>query len=102
MSPLPSSLGRSIQAAVQKSARPVNVSSTERWISGIAGTALAVYGISRRRFWGAAVALIGAGLAQRGATGHCDIYAALGIDRSDSRTTLVEKSITVNRPAAEL
>ncbi|MEO8189320.1 MAG: YgaP-like transmembrane domain [Acidobacteriota bacterium] len=76
MSPLPSSLQRSVRGAVQKIARPVNVSSTERWLSGIAGTALAIYGISRRRFWGGAVALIGAGLAQRGATGHCDIYAA--------------------------
>lgn len=102
MSSLPSSFARPIRAAVRKVARPVNVSSGERWISASAGTALAVYGISRRRFWGGAVALIGAGLAWRGATGHCDIYAALGIDRSDKKATLVEESVTVNRPADEL
>ncbi|MCA1581994.1 MAG: DUF2892 domain-containing protein [Acidobacteria bacterium] len=102
MSSLPSSFTRPLRAAVRKVARPVNVSSGERWLSTIAGTALAVYGISRRRFWGGALALIGAGLAWRGATGHCDIYASLGINRSEKKTTLVEETVTVNRPADEL
>lgn len=102
MSSLPSTFARPLRAAVRKVARPVNVSSSERWVSAIAGTALAVYGVSRRRFWGGAVALIGAGLAWRGATGHSDVYAAFGINRSEKKTTLLEESVTVNRPADEL
>src|SRR4051794_23372689 len=58
----------------------VNVGLAERWASLIGGGALALYGLSRRSPGGIALALIGAGLAYRGASGHCSVYQALGLD----------------------
>ncbi len=72
----------------------VNLSSRERWTSAGAGAAfgaLAAWGLSRRRFWGIPLAMIGAGLAWRGITGHCDIYGALGIDHSESPAPALEE-----------
>ena len=45
-----------------------------------AGTGLALYGISRRRTAGWMMAALGGMLVQRGATGHCHTYEALGIN----------------------
>lgn len=72
----------------------VNLSSRERWTSAGAGVAfatLAVWGLLRRRFWGIPLAMIGAGLAWRGITGHCDIYAALGIDHAEKIALALEQ-----------
>ena len=105
----------------------VNVSRVERWLSMVAGGALAAYGLKRREMPGGAVAIAGAALLYRGATGHCDLYQALGINRanataaridgtgviadrgSDTRAQLggkrgiqVEESITIDRPIGEL
>ena len=104
----------------------VNVGRTERWLSMLAGGALAVYALRRRSTPGAAAALTGAALLYRGATGHCDVYQALGINRadghasekgtgrvadrgSDTRRQLggnrgihVEESVLINRPVAEV
>src|SRR5690606_38316387 len=83
-----------------------NISDAERWLSLGAGAALILYGLSRRRA-GWVLAGFGALLLQRGASGHCHTYAALGISTADSDTrralrgrrgTLVEERITVNRP----
>jgi uncharacterized membrane protein len=98
-----------------------NVGSTERWLSMLAGGALAAYGLARRRApSGGAAALAGAVLLYRGATGHCPAYHALGINRakgtgrladqgSDTRQRLggvggvhVEASVTIRRPIAEV
>jgi uncharacterized membrane protein len=59
-----------------------NVGTSERWASGIAGGALALWGLSRRSLPGALLAAIGTALAYRGATGRCPIYRALAIDTS--------------------
>jgi len=104
----------------------VNVGRTERWLSMIAGGALAAYGLRRRSRPGGAAAVAGAALLYRGATGHCDVYQALGINRangpafergtgviadrgSDTRRQLggdrgirVEASITINRPVHDV
>jgi uncharacterized membrane protein len=104
----------------------VNVGRIERWLSLVAGGALAVYAIRRRTAARGMAALAGAELIYRGATGHCHLYQALGIthgdahafergtgliaDRgSDTRRRLggrrgihVEESITINRPTAEV
>jgi uncharacterized membrane protein len=72
----------------------LNLSSHERWTSAGAGTAfaaLALWGLSRRRFWGIPLAMIGAGLAWRGITGHCDIYAALGINHAEKTAPVLEE-----------
>ena len=52
---------------------PRNVSEAERWGSIAAGTALALYGISRRKPSGFMLAALGAVLVRRGARGHCEV-----------------------------
>jgi uncharacterized membrane protein len=90
-----------------------NISDAERWCSMTAGAVLAVYGLSRRRGAGLMLAGLGALLARRGITGHCDTYQLLGINTagtgSDTRRALsgggginVEESVTINRPVEEL
>ena len=96
----------------------VNVGRVERWLSMVAGGALAAYAFKRRSIPGGTAALAGAALLYRGATGHCDLYQVLGINRaqrhgagtradqgSDTRQQLggsagilVEESITINKP----
>jgi len=92
-----------------------------------AGGALAAYALKRRQGPGSAAAMAGAALLYRGATGHCTVYQALGINRgdhvaasrqgtgvvadrgSDTRAQLggrrgihVLESIAINRPVADL
>ena len=92
----------------------VNVNQTERWISGLAGGALALYGLTRRTWGGAVLALVGGTLIHRGSTGHCYMYDALGVNTAGTEAgnplvsvpaghgIKVEKSVTVNRPAEEV
>src|ERR1051325_8669664 len=94
----------------------INVGQTERWISALGGGALALYGLTRGSLGGVALALVGAALVQRGYTGHCNLYEAIGYNTSGDaslrssenvsvpaeRGTRVEKSVTINRPASEL
>lgn len=92
----------------------VNVNQTERWISGLAGGALAIYGLTRRTWGGAVLALVGGTLIARGSTGHCYMYDALGVNTAGAETgnplvsvpaghgIKVEKSVTVNRPPEEV
>jgi uncharacterized membrane protein len=90
-----------------------NVSQGERWASMAAGAVLAAYGLSKRRGSGWLLAMMGGVLLQRGFSGHCNIYQALGLntagDRSDTRRALggsagvnVNESVTINRPIEEL
>jgi uncharacterized membrane protein len=105
----------------------VNVGRVERWLSMVAGGALAAYAVQRREVPGGAAAIAGAALLYRGATGHCDIYQALGINRADLKTARekgtgnvadrgsdtraqlgglrgihVEESVSIDRPLPEL
>ncbi|MGI8995695.1 MAG: SRPBCC family protein [Pyrinomonadaceae bacterium] len=94
--------------------KDVNVGESERYISAIGGGALALYGLTRGSLAGVALALVGGGLLYRGVTGHCDVYEALGVRTASGeienpnvsvkggRGIKVEKSVTVNKPAAEL
>ena len=90
-----------------------NISDLERWVSLAAGTGLALYGLSRRRSAGWFLTAVGGVLLQRGATGHCPTYEALGVNTAgtgeDTRRALggqagahVEESVTINRPIEEL
>ena len=98
-----------------------NVTGVEKWISMVAGGALAAYALKRRSTPGGAAALAGAALLYRGATGHCAIkqaitnkrsgngYAGIADRGSDTRTQLggsagihVEESITIDRPVTEV
>ena len=76
-----------------------NIGNTERWISILGGTALAGFGISRRSWAGAGMALAGAALAYRGASRHCMVKAAL----RGSGPMRLERTITIpNKPPEEV
>jgi Protein of unknown function (DUF2892) len=63
-----------------------NVGRFERWGSLAAGGALLAYALRRDDRASAgplALALAGAGLAFRGASGFCPLYGALGVDRAE-------------------
>src|SRR5262245_17843200 len=52
-----------------------------------AGGALAAYALRHRSIPGGSAALAGAALLYRGATGHCDLYQALGVNRAGGHGT---------------
>jgi uncharacterized membrane protein len=100
----------------------VNVGQIERWLSMAAGGVLAAYALKRRAVPGGTAALAGAALLYRGATGHCDVYQALGVNRagghgtgmaadrgSDTRRQLggsagihVEEAVSINKPVSDV
>lgn len=94
----------------------INVGQKERWASAIGGGALALYGLTRGTVGGVALALVGGTLIYRGASGHCNIYEAMGYDSTGEeglrnsenvsvrgeRGIKVEKSVTINRSPEEL
>jgi uncharacterized membrane protein len=89
-----------------------NINGTERWTSTIGGGLLALYGLKRKGWGGALLALLGGGLIYRGTTGHCNVYGALGVNTSEhkgARASVkhgegvkIEKSVTVNKSPEEL
>jgi uncharacterized membrane protein len=58
----------------------INVGAAERIGSTVAGTALIFHALARPSFVRIAVALGGMALLQRGLTGNCGVYRALGVD----------------------
>jgi len=92
-----------------------NINLTERIVSAAAAGGLFGYGLKRRDSVGAVLALGGVLLGYRSATGHCRLYEMAGISTIDTRNpdspygrawlsgrVHVTKSVTINRPAAEL
>jgi uncharacterized membrane protein len=98
------------------SATSVNVGQVERWVSAVGGGALALYGITRGSLGGVALALLGAALVQRGYSGHCNLYEAVGYNSAGDaslrnsenvsvpaeRGIKLEHSVTINRRPEEL
>jgi uncharacterized membrane protein len=94
----------------------INVADVERWASALGGAALTAYGIKQlkdRSPAGAAITAAGGALMYRGATGHCPMYAAAGINTAGegddtrealggARGVLVEEVVTISAPAARL
>jgi uncharacterized membrane protein len=97
----------------------VNVGKLERFASMFGGGFLAGAGVRRGGLGGAVMGLAGAMLLHRGATGHCHVYGALGMDtatggaaparqpgatrvETEAGGVRVEASLTVNRMAEEL
>jgi uncharacterized membrane protein len=106
--PTPEVLGPAADATTDK-----NVGSAERWASLIGGGAMAAIGLVRGGPVGLAAALVGGGLIQRGATGNCMVYSALGVNTAREkdgqpvriaagRGQKIVQSITVMRPQDEL
>jgi uncharacterized membrane protein len=86
-----------------------NVGDPERWISVIAGSALAAYGLKLRSLPGFVLAGLGGALVWRGATGHCTVYESMGISSApedDGRQVSVpygkgirvEETVTIAAP----
>ena len=82
------------------------VSEAERLMSGISGSALAVYGLKRRDWGGVALALIGGGLLYHSLNGQQALAHALGISpvlsTHSEQYVEVVKSVTINRPVEEV
>lgn len=119
-------IGESAKTVIQENAKSVkdfltdtstNVSTTERVASTTAGGALIAYGVKRKDWVGALLAVAGGALAYRGATGHCQLYDALDVNTNErslteraknkasnwlEQTVEVNKTVTINKPAAEL
>lgn len=103
---------------VAKPSRTRNVGDVERLISAMGGGALAFAGLRRRGLGGAALAAVGSALVHRGATGHCNVYEALGVSTADKtkspdvrgaaatvnarEAVKVERSVTVAVPRSEV
>jgi uncharacterized membrane protein len=92
--------------------RETNVANPERWLSVVAGSALAAYGLKRRSVAGFVLAGVGGALLWRGATGRCPVYAGLGISTAGNghgqvsipygRGIRVEKTTTINATPEQL
>ncbi len=67
-------------ATLLKRKQDTNVSEMERWLSLVAGAGLMAYGLSKRNGAGLGWAAIGGSLAWRGASGHCSVYQAFGMN----------------------
>lgn len=92
-----------------------NVSDPERWLSVVAGSALAVYGLKRRDAAGIITGILGGALVWRGASGNCPVYSALGVSTAEDgggegdqvsvpygRGVRVEKAVTINASPEQL
>lgn len=69
--------------------RGQNVGAIERLFSSLIGSVMLIRGLSRQSVPGLAVAATGAALLYRGATGHCTVYASLGLDTNHDTMTTV-------------
>jgi uncharacterized membrane protein len=105
-----------------RSGSRLNVAKPERIGSVALGAGLVTYGLRRRDPVGLVAAIIGGLFVQRGATGHCMVYQAMGVSTGsadavlDSRDDVtsraatvnarkavkVERSVTIEKPRAEL
>jgi uncharacterized membrane protein len=70
--------------AIGTSPASMNVGTAERIGSTIAGVALIARAVAQPTIGRIALGIAGAALLQRGLTGHCSLYRALGIDTADS------------------
>lgn len=95
-----------------------NVNDVERVASAVAGGALLTYGVKVGGLGGTLLSLLGGSMLYRGATGHCHLYDAMGVDTAHdsdgirrspfSKSSIftgkvhVTKALTINKSQAEL
>jgi uncharacterized membrane protein len=88
----PSNNGQAAKAAPspaspKSQASSINVHGTERKVSLVAGSALALWGVrsalGKGSWTGWLLAALGGTIVARGVTGHCPAYSALGVDTSE-------------------
>jgi len=77
--------------------RKQNVGPQERFVSVLAGSALAGFGALQRNWAGAALALIGGGLIHRGASGQCTVKRVL----ESNRPVHIDRTISVMNKSPE-
>jgi uncharacterized membrane protein len=80
----------------------VNVGKFERQVSLVAGVGSVALGVGRRDLPGLLMAALGAGLLYRGASGHCSVYHALGVDSRIEHDTNDEPNQAIRLTAAFL
>ncbi|RPI81193.1 MAG: DUF2892 domain-containing protein, partial [Chloroflexi bacterium] len=83
----------------------INVGEAERIASILAGTALALYGLTRLSKASIPYAAAGGYLLYRGMTGKCLVYKALDIQRADETGESgikVIRALTINKPKEEV
>jgi uncharacterized membrane protein len=94
------------QDALPASQETANVDDVERWVSGVSGAALALYGMRRRTVDGIALTALGAALLYRGLTGRSRLYKALDLrlvrTTSGQQRIEVVKTLTINRSPEDL
>lgn len=79
-----------------------NVGSTERLASAVAGGLLALHGLRRGDGLGVALGALGVVALQRGITGHCQVFGALGVSTAEGdagaphRPVILQSSVTVD------
>ncbi len=86
---------------ISKSQSEGQAGDTERWASLIGGGAMVLSGLRQRSLRGALMALAGGGLVYQGVTKQSTVQQAqeaLGVNKPIK----VEKTVTINKPAAEL
>jgi uncharacterized membrane protein len=77
----------------------VNVGGAERVISALLGGFLALKAAKK----GGLLRTLASGyLVYRGATGHCGVYKAAGINTAEGRGILLDETVTVNAPLSEV
>lgn len=90
----------------QAYAEHINVGPSERAVSVAGGAILALFGLKRGGVAGLLTAAVGGALVHRGATGHCAVNAALGVDTSDEtqhrHSIHIEQAFLINRSADDL
>jgi hypothetical protein len=79
----------------------VNVGESERWASVLGGAVIGLYGMARGSWSGLVLAALGGMLIQRGLSGHCSCYAALGINAAD-RIEASTRNETAGRRSTEV
>ncbi len=79
-----------------------NLSDAERWASLIGGSAMVLFGLQQRSLRGILTALAGGGLAYHGIQGEKSLPDAVGEAVGLNKMIRVEKTVTINRPAADL
>lgn len=83
----------------------VNVGAVERGVSIASGLGLMAYILARRPRLSIPLGLDASYMLYRGITGHCVMYQMMGINRTEANGhegIRVERTVTVNRPKAEL
>jgi uncharacterized membrane protein len=111
----PSRMSRGEPAAARQRWRAahVNIDEGERWVSLVAGSLLAVFGLSRGGRTGAVTVMAGSALVYRAARGHSQVYDAFGLRSSALRAApvtmlahrrgvSVRRSVTINKPVQEV